>query len=181
MSLSRSSFATLTALIFILLIVGWFTYNKAIERQIASTPAYRALSATTTGSYTDLEGKSVVLTDYVGQVMLVHAWASWCPSCAKELQQLSQIAESYEQDSVVVIAINRAEDRYSAERFLKAHNLDLKVQLILDPDDSFFKSIGGYAMPETIIYNQKGEIVKHIRGDLNQEAVRGTIEETLAQ
>ena len=40
------------------------------------------------------------------------------------------------------------------------------VEIILDGNDHFFKTIGGYAMPETILFDRIGNIVFHKRGSL---------------
>ena len=41
----------------------------------------------TNHSFTDLEGNAVGLTSYVGEVIVVSSWASWCPSCVDSLKR----------------------------------------------------------------------------------------------
>ena len=37
-----------------------------------------------------LDGRSVALEDFRGKRLLVHFWATWCPSCAEELPALAR-------------------------------------------------------------------------------------------
>ena len=183
MNISRSTLITLGVLLLVLLIAGWFAkqaYDRAQDEKITETPAYQALSASTTEGYTDFSGQKVELTNYVGDVILVHSWASWCPPCVKELRQLSDLADSYDEGQVRVVAINRAEDKRTAESFLRAYDLDLKVELVLDPADKFFKSTDGYQMPETVVYNKEGEVLLRIDGEHNVEVVRAAIDKELS-
>ncbi|HSQ39199.1 MAG TPA: redoxin domain-containing protein, partial [Anaerolineales bacterium] len=38
---------------------------------------------------TDLDGNPHSLSDYLGQVVLVNMWATWCPPCVAELPTLN--------------------------------------------------------------------------------------------
>jgi uncharacterized FAD-dependent dehydrogenase len=42
-----------------------------------------------------------------------------------------------------------------------------EVKFLLDTSDRFYKSIKGYAMPETVIYDPEGRIYFHARGPIN--------------
>lgn len=182
MKFSRSTFITLLIILMILVVAGYFTYNtlqKSKIEHMSDATAFKALSSTEDKVFTGMNGEVVDLSDFFGRVMLVHSWASWCPSCAEELRQLSAVASEYDQDEVVVIAVNRAEDRFTAERYLNTYNLQPKVELILDPSDSFYASIGGYAMPETVVYGKDGEIILHVRGNIDAAKIRNTLETAL--
>jgi len=51
---------------------------------------------------------------------------------------------------------------------------------LLDPSDSFYKSIGGFTMPETIFVDVNGEIVTHKRGFIDLNEMRNLTNELLA-
>jgi thiol-disulfide isomerase/thioredoxin len=114
---------------------------------------------------TDYSGKDVHLYDFRRKVLIAYAWASWCPYCGAELQNLAQMKKTYG-DNLEVIAINRAEPLATAKAYTdKLQGTDNLVFLI-DPTDSFFKNIGGYAMPETVFIDSDGTITFHQRGPL---------------
>lgn len=130
---------------------------------------------TFTGEYelvlTDYDGNPVELSEYKRDLLVAHVWASWCPYCGEELQNLMRLKEEYG-DDVRILAVNRAEPEADAKAFTQALGIDpAAVELLLDPDDAFFKSVGGYAMPETIFINSRGEIIFHQRGPMKVDEV----------
>lgn len=118
-------------------------------------------------SFTDYEGTVVELSEFKRKLLLVHSWASWCPYCGEELQNLAKLKEQFG-DEIEILAINRAEPERDARAFTESLGIDSsQVELLFDPDDTFFRSINGYAMPETVFINARGEIVFHQRGPMD--------------
>lgn len=114
----------------------------------------------------DYEGHDVRLSQFKREVLVVHAWATWCTYCADELKNLATLKKKYG-DSIVILAPNRAESVQTAKPFTDALNLGDSITYLLDPDDAFYKSIGGYAMPETLFINDRGEVFFQQRGPMN--------------
>lgn len=113
----------------------------------------------------DFEGKKVELADYKRELLVMHVWASWCPYCTEELQNLAKLKDIYG-EKVEIIGVNRGEPKNVAEDFIRAAGVEGKITLLLDPDDAYFKEVGGYAMPETVFINSSGVIVFHQRGPM---------------
>lgn len=135
---------------------------------------------TFTGEYElvleDYDGEEVALSDFKRELIVVNTWASWCPYCGEELQNLQRLKDRYG-DDVQIIAVNRAEPFEEARRFMEEWGIDRqKVKLLQDADDSFFRSIEGYAMPETIFINTRGEIIHHQRGPMKIDEVIAQID-----
>ena len=165
--------------------VSYYAWQSIQQKRINILHDSAAFSVLTTGEnqspYTDLEGNSITLTDYFGQILVVSSWGSWCPACTVDLPLLSTLAESHKDDGVKILAINRSEPATTAERFLRTVNATTGVLLVLDPDDRFYKSIGGYAMPETIFYDRSGNIVYHAHGSISLDEMNLHVEEALAR
>jgi thiol-disulfide isomerase/thioredoxin len=121
------------------------------------------------------DGTDVPLSEFKRSILVVHSWASWCTYCAEELKNLTRLKEMYG-DSIEILAINRAESLEEARAFSDPLQLGLGVHILLDPDDSFFRSIGGYAMPETVFIDSNGEVFFHQRGPIQIEDVRQRIQ-----
>ncbi|MFZ2555689.1 MAG: TlpA disulfide reductase family protein [Minisyncoccia bacterium] len=113
----------------------------------------------------EYDGTEVELSEFKRTLLLVHVWASWCPYCKEELQNLARLKEIHG-DDISIIAVNRAESLAEAKTFTDLLQLPDSISLLLDPEDAFYKDIGGYAMPETIFINEKGEIIFHQRGPM---------------
>lgn len=185
MIISRATIITVGCML-ALLLIGAITIlilqNQQTKRGLAVSPAAEALATGGAAApYTDFAGNPANLDQYIGQVLVAHSWASWSPFSASELVRLAKVSQSYADAGVVVVAINRAEAKDTAESFLRSINVSDQVQLIMDNDDRFYKSIGGYTMPETVFYDQTGGIVAHKRGVLTDDEVATYIEEALAQ
>ena len=46
-------------------------------------------------SVLDITGQRQTLTQYRGQIIVLHFWASWCPYCRGEIPKLLQIHEQH--------------------------------------------------------------------------------------
>jgi thiol-disulfide isomerase/thioredoxin len=126
----------------------------------------------------DFKGQDVHLYSYRGQIVVAYAWASWCVYCGTELQSLAELKKTYG-DKVQIIAINRGEPESIAKDFIAKLGLGNNVTLLLDPTDSFFKSIEGYAMPETVFIDTSGNVVYHQRGPLDKQAMETRMKELI--
>lgn len=124
------------------------------------------------------DGKDVHLYEYRRQIIVAYTWASWCVYCGDELKRLADLKKTYG-DKIQILAVNRAEPRPTAKEFIDSLGLGDDVTLLLDPTDSFFKSIGGYAMPETVFINEAGDIVYHQRGPLDLSTLQTRMKELI--
>jgi thiol-disulfide isomerase/thioredoxin len=180
--LSKSGIATLLIMAIIIAATSsyFFLRNKsAVQKRNNTSAALALLIDDKEKSFTDLDGKDVSLNNNFGRVMVVMSWASWCPQCTTDLERLGDVARDYSDRGVVVMAVNRAEDKFAAQRFLATISLPNELTLILDPEDHYFKNSAGYAMPETVIFSPDGSMALHEHGELQPEEVRKTLDELL--
>ncbi|MBM3272136.1 TlpA family protein disulfide reductase [Candidatus Kaiserbacteria bacterium] len=126
----------------------------------------------------DLDGADVRLSTFKNDVLVAYVWASWCPYCADEIRHLAQLAETNE-GRIRVVAINRGEPAAVAKSYLAQLDGVQGLVFLLDPEDAFFKQIGGYAMPETVFIRDRGEIVFHQRGPMKLDEVKTHLDELL--
>lgn len=98
----------------------------------------------------------VSLTDYKGKVVYLDFWASWCKPCVQSFPFLQGLYEQYQQQGLVVIAINLDEDKNNALAFLEKVPVTYPVLY-----DSSAKSAFSYqvkAMPSSYFIDKKGNI-----------------------
>jgi thiol-disulfide isomerase/thioredoxin len=157
-----------------------FFLDESDKQKRNETPAAKALLIEDeTKSFTDTEGNKVAFDDDFGKLMVVSSWASWCPQCGEDLKRLDEVAKEFEGKEVVFLAINRGEDKYVAERYLTTIERPQTLRVILDPADYFFIKNEGYAMPETVVYDENGLVLQHQRGSLNQDDLRNALKNNL--
>jgi cytochrome c biogenesis protein CcmG/thiol:disulfide interchange protein DsbE len=80
----------------------------------------------------DLSGKRVSLQDYLGSVVLVNLWATWCPPCKEEMPALKTFYEKYKANGFVLIAIDQEETGEVVRPFVKEFGMTFPVWLDLN-------------------------------------------------
>lgn len=126
----------------------------------------------------DYDGREVLLSEYSGDALVAYAWASWCVYCKEEFEGLAKLKTVYG-DKVEIIAINRAEPLPIAKAYTDSLVGISGVTYLLDPEDAFFKSVGGYAMPETIFIKRGGDVFFQQRGPMTFEESEKKLQEML--
>ena len=130
--------------------------------------------------YTDLNGNEIFIDQYLGKILVVATWASWSPFSEADLRTLSELSSEYSSDEVVFLAINRKETKEQAARYMNSIPPVNGVVMVLDPTDRYYMAVGGYAMPEAVIYNGRGEIVNHLRGVAPKADIKASIDSILS-
>lgn len=173
----------------VLLIAVAITRNTLRQEESSKTPQLSSQNTIPQGgakegqipslTFTDYKGEHVSLFDFSGLPLVVNAWATWCPFCTKELADFAAVQEQY-RGKVVFIAIDRVEPRDVAKSFTDKVGVTKKMIFLLDPQDDFYKAIGGFSMPETLFVDSSGRIEYHKRGpmDINeiQERTKALLE-----
>lgn len=128
----------------------------------------------------DYNGNEVNPSLFEGKALVINSWAVWCPFCVDELPDFVKLQEEF-RDEIVIIAIDRAESLSKVKEY--TDNLDITDDMIflLDPDDSFYQSIGGFSMPETLFVDGEGNIRIHKRGPMRLEEMREKVNLILEQ
>ena len=71
----------------------------------------------------DLEGNKHNLSDYRGQFVLFSMWATWCPSCRKEMPSMQKLYDELKDKGFVILAY-AADPRESVEAVKEALKAD---------------------------------------------------------
>jgi thiol-disulfide isomerase/thioredoxin len=178
--MQKSSLITILVILAILLGAGFFVWqsskdkdNDGFDDSILADNFERVVKQ---NSFTDLEGNEVSLEQYRGKVLVVNSWASWCPFCVNELPDFSKLAAEYEGRELEVLAINRAESKPQIEAYLRSIDPMPGVTILLDKEDTYYKFIGGFAMPETVFYDTEGGVVVHKRGFMTLDEMKSHVD-----
>jgi thiol-disulfide isomerase/thioredoxin len=159
---------TIVGIVIILIIGTLWLSNRATTNTTSSTLGN--ITNLHNLTFVDYAGNEVMLSTLAGRPMVINSWAVWCPFCRKELEDFAFLQEEFEE--VAVIAINRQEPLSKNKEFTDSLGISEKMFFLLDDSDSFYKSIGGFSMPETIFVDSTGEIVVHKRGPMDLDEMR---------
>ncbi len=104
----------------------------------------------------DLSGSPVSLNDYLGSVVLVNLWATWCPPCREEMPALQSFYDDNKSDGFVLIAINQEEPLEIVEPFVKEFGLTFPVWLDLNYQaEREFKTM---SLPSSFVIDRDGRV-----------------------
>ena len=87
-----------------------------------------------------------------GKPLVVHFWATWCPTCKLEAPNIESISKEYE---VLTIAVGSGKD-IKVSTYMKERGLSFQV--INDKEGEWAKQFKVEAYPTTFIYDSKGEL-----------------------
>lgn len=128
-----------------------------------------------------LNGRTVRLSDYRGQVVLLNTWATWCPPCRDEMPDLEAYYRQHQADDFVVLAVNSQESAGTVATFLEEH--DFTFPVLLDPGGVVMRDYDVLGLPTSFFIDREGAVRGVWTGKLSparlKELVDPLIEEPL--
>ena len=106
-----------------------------------------------------LDGRQVSLADYRGRPLLVHFWATWCPTCRFEQGAVDAIAREHQ---VLTVAMQSGDARV-LEAYLGEHGVDFPVHV--DDGGEMAARWGVTGLPTTFVIDGGGQI-RHVTAGL---------------
>lgn len=99
-----------------------------------------------------IDGQKVTLSEYEGEPVLVHFWATWCGVCRLEEQNINNLAKDYK---VLTVATNSGEaDEIKA--YLSENELHFPV--VLDESGQLGAEWGIKGVPNSFVVDASGNI-----------------------
>lgn len=127
-----------------------------------------------------LEGKTVKLSDFRGQAVLVNLWATWCPPCRAEMQSIDKVYNEYKDQGFVVLAVNMTyQDTFgNIKPFVDKYGLTFPI--LLDDNNAVGSSYQLRSLPSSYFIDRNGIINEVVIGGPMAEALlRTRVEEIL--
>lgn len=107
-------------------------------------------------SLDDLNGRAVKLSDYAGQVVLINAWATWCPPCVAEMPDLEAYYQQHRHESFTILGINAGDTLSAASAFVSQNGITFPI--VLDPNVEFLSDLGVHSFPTSILIDPNGVV-----------------------
>lgn len=129
--------------------------------------------------FTDINGKSLRLSDYRGKWVLVNFWAPWCPLCWAETATLNALNKR--RDFVVIgVGLDYGPDAGEVARSAKSHDFDVAIVAggQRRDADSPYRQVGPVDFfPTSYLYAPDGEIVMFIPGQVREGKLMAFMED----
>ncbi len=115
----------------------------------------------------DLQGNPSSLTDYLGQVVLVNNWATWCPPCKAEMPALQAYYQTHAAQGFVILGIEAGEPADEVTAFVKQYGLTFPVWL--DPKGLALKAFRNFSLPSSYVIDRDGVVRLAWSGAISRE------------
>jgi thiol-disulfide isomerase/thioredoxin len=133
-------------------------------------------------SFTLLDNQQAKLPDYLGQVVVLDFWATYCAPCLEEIPHLDALQKRFGAQGLQVIGLNVGgpDDRPKIPEFVERLKINYKLGFP-EPEMTNLYMGSDSRIPQTIVFDRKGRIVKHFVGyDQTASAeLERTIEKTV--
>lgn len=110
----------------------------------------------------DLDGQPAALTHYLGRVVLLDFWATWCEQCQEELPELKRIHGAYRGRGFELLAASvDAEGRKALVPFAGKNRVPWRI---LVADAASVRAYGILGLPTKFLIDRDGIIARKYAG-----------------
>ena len=111
---------------------------------------------------TDVDGRTQKLSDYLGKVVVLNFWATWCPPCRYEMPSMQRGWEKVRDEDIVFLGVNVGEDEDTVFMFFADYPVDFP--LLLDKDAKVIAQYPVTGLPTTYVIDPQGRITHRAVG-----------------
>jgi thiol-disulfide isomerase/thioredoxin len=139
--------------------------RQAAPRSSFPMPQAESAHSTQAQGWTLLDGRRARLDDFKGQAVVLDFYATYCPPCLEEIPHLVTLQRRYDADGLKIIGLNVGGevDQAKVPEFVERFGIQYTLG---NPDwelvDAYFG--GNSAIPQTLVFDRQGRLVKHFTG-----------------
>ena len=117
--------------------------------------------------FEDFSGTETNIKNYIGKLVIINFWATWCLPCKKEMPSLDNLSQNKKFKNLKIFAVNMEEpNKLKTKKFLSS--IDVKnLEIYFDSNLNFVKEFRLRGVPTTILVNKKGEEFARIIGEID--------------
>ena len=120
-------------------------------------------TATPELSLKDIHGRTLRLSDYKGQVVLLNFWATWCAPCRTEMRDLVRWQREYRNRGLRVIGITYPPQTLAQVRKF-TRSIRVNYPIVIGKTETRAQFDKGETLPITVVIDRQGTIREVIEG-----------------
>ena len=126
----------------------------------------------------DIQGNTLLLSEFVGRPIIVNFWATWCGPCRIEMPELQAAFEKYQDQGLVILALDQDESAPEVQDYFA--ELGLTFTPLLDDDNDTAQNFGLQGtLPASVFINPDGEVTVIHRGVMTRGQLDSFLVETI--
>ena len=102
--------------------------------------------------------KDFKLEQFLGKVVYLDFWASWCKPCQKSFPWMNELQQKFPADKFTVVTINVDENTEAMHDFLRRVPADFDI--FHDPEGKLAAKFELDGMPTSFLINKQGKLVR---------------------
>jgi thiol-disulfide isomerase/thioredoxin len=113
-----------------------------------------------------LQGDTLSLENFYGELLILHFWATWCKPCRREMPELEQLHRQLANKPVTIlgISIDNENDGLKVENALKEINASFSNAL--SSSGKISKDYWAWGIPTSYFVDKEGRLLGRIRGNV---------------
>ncbi len=131
-----------------------------------------------------LDGRSFDSSDYVGTMLVVNVWGSWCPPCRKEAPGLRRVSEETRDQGVQFVGIDVRDNDAAAIAFEGRYKITYP-SLTTAGSGAALLALGSIlprnAIPSTVVVDRNGKVAARVIGGTTYRTLRDLVDDVLAE
>ncbi len=133
-------------------------------------------------SLLDIDGKSHSMAEWQGKIRIINFWATWCPSCLKEIPSFIALQNEYAEKNLQFIGI-AIDERQLVADYLAFSEINYPILMAEVEGARLAKQLGNTmnVIPYTVIVNQQNQIIFRQSGELSQQKIHRIIQPLLLE
>lgn len=125
--------------------------------------------------YTE-SGKSIQISDYIGKIIVLDFWASWCGPCRQEIPNLKSIYQEFKNQDVEILSVSIDSKKSDWQKALKQEQMPWTQAWVKDSGKSVMHTMQFSGIPFILILDRQGRIYKkHVRGNEIKKSLQDLI------
>jgi cytochrome c biogenesis protein CcmG, thiol:disulfide interchange protein DsbE len=106
-----------------------------------------------------LDGEYVALDDYLGKVVLLNIWATWCTPCRDELPELQALHRKHGPDGFTVVGVSVDKPQALGQVRTLVKQIGIEYPIVFDPggDAVLTFDVSGY--PTSFLLDRSGKVL----------------------
>lgn len=133
-------------------------------------------------SGTTLDGSALDLASLRGKVVVLNAWASWCPPCKAEVPAFVALSQAVDPAKVAVVGLDVQDESAAATAFAKEQGMPYPS--IVDANGTILPTIPKVPpadLPSTVVIDPQGRIAARIIGATNASDLGNIVHDVLSE
>ena len=119
--------------------------------------------------FLDKKDQKINIDQYIGNLLILNFWATWCEPCKEEMPSLDKIQANPELDKIKIFAINIGkENQNKVNKFFTDLNIK-NFESYFDPPTTLAKKFSLRGIPTSILINKEGQEFARVIGSIDFE------------